>query len=68
MTITMRFDRIVLCSVSAVDWEFFTIGEEKFLVVANSHDGNSYSLNSVIYRYAEVNPPRSVSAPDALTI
>lgn len=37
-------------ALSAVDWEFFTIGEEKFLVVANSHDGSSYSLNSVVYR------------------
>nr|XP_046260657.1 thrombospondin-type laminin G domain and EAR repeat-containing protein-like [Scatophagus argus]XP_046260658.1 thrombospondin-type laminin G domain and EAR repeat-containing protein-like [Scatophagus argus] len=36
---------------SAVDWEFFTIGEEKFLVVANSYDGSSYSLNSVVYRW-----------------
>ncbi|XP_026232372.1 thrombospondin-type laminin G domain and EAR repeat-containing protein [Anabas testudineus] len=36
---------------SAVDWEFFSIGDEKFLVVANSHDGSSYSLNSVIYRW-----------------
>ncbi|XP_035533233.1 thrombospondin-type laminin G domain and EAR repeat-containing protein-like [Morone saxatilis] len=36
---------------SAVDWEFFTIGEEKFLVVANSHDGSSYSLNSVVFRW-----------------
>ncbi|XP_041937368.1 thrombospondin-type laminin G domain and EAR repeat-containing protein isoform X1 [Alosa sapidissima] len=36
---------------SAVDWEFFTIGEEKFLVVANSYDGTTYSLNSVIYRW-----------------
>ncbi|XP_068185867.1 thrombospondin-type laminin G domain and EAR repeat-containing protein [Antennarius striatus] len=36
---------------SAVDWEFFTVGEEKFLVVANSHDGSSYSLNSVVYRW-----------------
>ncbi|XP_028291417.1 thrombospondin-type laminin G domain and EAR repeat-containing protein-like isoform X2 [Gouania willdenowi] len=36
---------------SAVDWEFFTVGDQKFLVVANSHDGSSYSLNSVIYRW-----------------
>ncbi|XP_030643409.1 thrombospondin-type laminin G domain and EAR repeat-containing protein [Chanos chanos] len=36
---------------SAVDWEFFTVGDEKFLVVANSYDGNSYSQNSVIYRW-----------------
>ncbi|XP_028993372.1 thrombospondin-type laminin G domain and EAR repeat-containing protein-like isoform X2 [Betta splendens] len=34
---------------SAVDWEFFSVGEEKFLVVANSHDGISYSQNSVVY-------------------
>ncbi len=38
-------------SFSALDWEYFTVGEDKFLVVANSYDGNSYSLNSVIYRY-----------------
>ncbi|KAL7882304.1 hypothetical protein AOLI_G00091530 [Acnodon oligacanthus] len=36
---------------SALDWEFFTVGDDKFLVVANSYDGNSYSLNSVIYRW-----------------
>ncbi|XP_063068568.1 thrombospondin-type laminin G domain and EAR repeat-containing protein [Engraulis encrasicolus] len=36
---------------SAVDWEFFTVGDDKFLVVANSYDGATYSLNSVIYRW-----------------
>ncbi|MFT7818143.1 thrombospondin-type laminin G domain and EAR repeat-containing protein-like, partial [Arapaima gigas] len=36
---------------SAVDWEFFSVGDEKFLVVANSYDGKSYSLNSIIYRW-----------------
>uniref|UniRef100_M3ZZ42 Thrombospondin type laminin G domain and EAR repeats n=1 Tax=Xiphophorus maculatus TaxID=8083 RepID=M3ZZ42_XIPMA len=36
---------------SALDWEFFTIGDEKFLVVANSYDGSSYSVNSVVYRW-----------------
>ncbi|XP_026127966.1 thrombospondin-type laminin G domain and EAR repeat-containing protein [Carassius auratus] len=36
---------------SALDWEYFTVGDDKFLVVANSYDGNSYSLNSVIYRW-----------------
>ncbi|XP_040213347.1 thrombospondin-type laminin G domain and EAR repeat-containing protein [Rana temporaria] len=36
---------------SAVDWEFFTVGEDYFLVVANSYDGNSFSVNSVIYRW-----------------
>ena len=34
-----------------MDWEFFSVGEERFLVVANSHDGSSYNLNSVIYRW-----------------
>lgn len=41
---------LLLRVFSALDWEFFTIGDEKFLVVANSHDGGSYSLNSVVYR------------------
>lgn len=39
------------CVCSALDWEFFTVGDDKFLVVANSYDGASYSLNSVIYRW-----------------
>lgn len=37
---------------SAVDWEFFSLGEEYFLVVANSYNGESYSLNSILYRYS----------------
>ncbi|XP_042081322.1 thrombospondin-type laminin G domain and EAR repeat-containing protein [Haplochromis burtoni] len=45
----IRFQDIL--THSALDWEFFTIGDEKFLVVANSHDGGSYSLNSVVYRW-----------------
>uniref|UniRef100_A0A3Q2PYW6 Thrombospondin type laminin G domain and EAR repeats n=1 Tax=Fundulus heteroclitus TaxID=8078 RepID=A0A3Q2PYW6_FUNHE len=45
----IRFQDIL--THSAVDWEFFTVGDEKFLVVANSHDGSSYSLNSVVYRW-----------------
>ncbi|XP_046872229.1 thrombospondin-type laminin G domain and EAR repeat-containing protein-like isoform X2 [Hypomesus transpacificus] len=45
----IRFQDIV--TYSAVDWEFFTLGEESFLVVANSFDGQSYSLNSVLYRW-----------------
>ncbi|XP_041120590.1 thrombospondin-type laminin G domain and EAR repeat-containing protein [Polyodon spathula] len=47
--IFVRFQDI--STYSAVDWEFFTLGEDKFLVVANSYDGKSYSLNSVIYRW-----------------
>uniref|UniRef100_A0A3P9M7I4 Thrombospondin type laminin G domain and EAR repeats n=1 Tax=Oryzias latipes TaxID=8090 RepID=A0A3P9M7I4_ORYLA len=45
----IRFQEIL--THSALDWEFFIIGDEKFLVVANSHDGSSYSLNSIIYRW-----------------
>ncbi|KAF7214259.1 thrombospondin-type laminin G domain and EAR repeat-containing protein [Nothobranchius furzeri] len=45
----IRFQDIL--THSAVDWEFFTLGDEKFLVVANSHDGSSYSLNSIVYRW-----------------
>lgn len=41
---------IPFCVSSAVDWEFFTLGEEHFLVVANSFNGESYSLNSILYR------------------
>lgn len=51
---------------SAVDWEFFSLGQEYFLVVANSFNGESYSLNSILYRYStcqqhpsqcEISPP-----------
>lgn len=35
---------------SALDWEFFSVGDDHFLVVANSFDGTSFSVNSVIYR------------------
>ncbi|XP_054643835.1 thrombospondin-type laminin G domain and EAR repeat-containing protein-like isoform X2 [Dunckerocampus dactyliophorus] len=45
----IRFQDIL--THSALDWEFFTVGQEKFLVVANSHDGRSYSVNSVVYRW-----------------
>ncbi|XP_040004914.1 thrombospondin-type laminin G domain and EAR repeat-containing protein [Xiphias gladius] len=51
-TLTQTFIRFQdILTHSAVDWEFFTIGDEKFLVVANSYDGSSYSLNSVVYRW-----------------
>uniref|UniRef100_A0A672HVI7 Thrombospondin type laminin G domain and EAR repeats n=1 Tax=Salarias fasciatus TaxID=181472 RepID=A0A672HVI7_SALFA len=45
----VRFQDIV--THSAVDWEFFSLGEEYFLVVANSFNGESYSLNSILYRW-----------------
>ncbi|XP_062862344.1 thrombospondin-type laminin G domain and EAR repeat-containing protein [Trichomycterus rosablanca] len=45
----VKFQDII--TSSALDWEFFTVGDDKFLVVANSYDGASYSINSVIYRW-----------------
>ncbi|MED6267720.1 hypothetical protein CHARACLAT_014949 [Characodon lateralis] len=45
----VRFQDIV--TYSAVDWEFFSLREEYFLVVANSYNGESYSLNSILYRW-----------------
>ncbi|XP_060919431.1 thrombospondin-type laminin G domain and EAR repeat-containing protein-like isoform X1 [Labrus mixtus] len=45
----VRFQDII--TYSAVDWEFFSLGEEHFLVVANSFNGESYSLNSILYRW-----------------
>ncbi|XP_010884719.3 thrombospondin-type laminin G domain and EAR repeat-containing protein [Esox lucius] len=45
----LRFQEIF--TYSALDWEFFTVGEDSYLVVANSFDGESYSLNSIIYRW-----------------
>ncbi|KAM9343936.1 thrombospondin-type laminin G domain and EAR repeat-containing protein [Pholidichthys leucotaenia] len=51
-TLTQTFIRFQdVLTYSAVDWEFFTVGDEKFLVVANSYDGSSYSLNSIIYKW-----------------
>lgn len=38
-------------SPSALDWEFFSVGDDSFLVVANSFDGFTFSINSIIYRY-----------------
>ncbi|XP_059955678.1 thrombospondin-type laminin G domain and EAR repeat-containing protein [Mesoplodon densirostris] len=45
----VRFQEIRTCS--ALDWEFFSVGEDSFLVVANSFDGNTFSVNSIIYRW-----------------
>ncbi|ELK03578.1 Protein TSPEAR [Pteropus alecto] len=45
----VKFQEILTCS--ALDWEFFSVGEDYFLVVANSFDGNTFSVNSVIYRW-----------------
>ncbi|KAJ8003712.1 hypothetical protein DPEC_G00151160 [Dallia pectoralis] len=45
----VRFQDIF--TYSAIDWEFFTVGEDSYLVVANYFDGESYSLNSIIYRW-----------------
>ncbi|KAJ1187438.1 hypothetical protein NDU88_004214 [Pleurodeles waltl] len=40
-----------ILTFSAVDWEFFSVGEDSFLVVANSFDGSSFLVKSVIYRW-----------------
>ncbi|NXT70968.1 TSEAR protein, partial [Chaetops frenatus] len=40
-----------LLTYSALDWEFFSVGEDSFLVVANSFDGFTFSVNSIIYRW-----------------
>ncbi|TNM95279.1 hypothetical protein fugu_016362 [Takifugu bimaculatus] len=45
----VRFQDIL--TYSAVDWEFFSLGEDHFLIVANSFNGESYSLNSILYRW-----------------
>uniref|UniRef100_A0A8D2J720 Thrombospondin type laminin G domain and EAR repeats n=1 Tax=Varanus komodoensis TaxID=61221 RepID=A0A8D2J720_VARKO len=40
-----------ILTYSALDWEFFSLGEDMFLVVANSYDGVTFSVNSIIYRW-----------------
>ncbi|XP_061492540.1 thrombospondin-type laminin G domain and EAR repeat-containing protein isoform X1 [Rhineura floridana] len=40
-----------ILTYSALDWEFFSVGEDNFLVVANSFDGVTFSVNSIIYRW-----------------
>ncbi|XP_004467885.2 thrombospondin-type laminin G domain and EAR repeat-containing protein [Dasypus novemcinctus] len=45
----VKFQDIPTCS--ALDWEFFSVGEDYFLVVANSFDGKTFSVNSIIYRW-----------------
>ncbi|XP_074955722.1 thrombospondin-type laminin G domain and EAR repeat-containing protein isoform X2 [Phalacrocorax aristotelis] len=39
-----------LVTYSALDWEFFSVGDDSFLVVANSFNGFTFSVNSIIYR------------------
>ncbi|XP_054983195.1 thrombospondin-type laminin G domain and EAR repeat-containing protein [Sorex araneus] len=45
----VTFQEIPTCS--ALDWEFFSVGEDHFLVVANSFDGHTFLVNSIIYRW-----------------
>ncbi|MBZ3871436.1 Thrombospondin-type laminin G domain and EAR repeat-containing protein [Sciurus carolinensis] len=45
----VKFQDVPTCS--ALDWEFFSVGEDHFLVVANSFDGDSFSVNSIVYRW-----------------
>jgi len=39
-----------LATIGAIDMEYFTIGTEQFLAVANHRDGTNYSLLSTIYK------------------
>jgi len=36
---------------AAIDWEFFTIGSDSYLAVANSFNDSTYNLDSKIYRW-----------------
>ena len=38
-------------SNGAYDWEFFSINNEKYLVLANAINGSSYNIDSKIYRW-----------------
>ena len=43
----------------AHDWEYFTIGDDHFLVVANYHNDSTRNINSVVYCF----PPMNISKP-----
>ena len=38
-------------TVGAMDWEFFTINNSSYLVVANYRNGSNYRMDSQIYRF-----------------
>ncbi|OAD20758.1 EPTP domain protein, partial [Candidatus Thiomargarita nelsonii] len=35
----------------ALDWEYFTIGSDHYLAVANHHNDSTYNINSTLYRW-----------------
>lgn len=35
----------------AVDWKYFEINEEYYLVVANEYNGSSHNINSILYKW-----------------
>jgi len=35
----------------AYDWEYFTIGTERYLAIANHYNGGSYNVDTVIYKW-----------------
>ena len=39
----------------AIDWEFFSINNDHYLVVANHHDDSGYNINSKIYKWNGIN-------------
>ncbi|MBN2443903.1 MAG: hypothetical protein JXJ04_21250 [Spirochaetales bacterium] len=40
---------------AAYDWEFFTIGENYFLIVANHYNGTTYNIDSELYQWDDGN-------------
>ena len=35
----------------ALDWEYFSVNNQSFLVVANSYNGTSYNIDSQIFKF-----------------
>ena len=40
-----------IATSGAYDWEFFTIGSDHYLALANYYDGSTYNIDSKIYRW-----------------
>jgi len=45
----IEFQNIIANGAS--DWEYFTIGTDHYLAVANAYNGTSYNINSKIYKW-----------------
>ncbi|RKZ67812.1 MAG: hypothetical protein DRQ48_09330, partial [Gammaproteobacteria bacterium] len=57
--VALQFDNVVysdyrtqsIATSGAYSWEFFTIGTDHYLAVANYYNGSTYNINSVIYKW-----------------